>query len=219
MSGARRVGVVRTCRRVARYGVTEARWSVTRQAPGALSPLRGHNAGVPSRRSNPLADALPENARWLRWPLRVVGSFFAVIRWFWVVMAVGGVVNIAVGLATLDARRGVFGFGQLLLAGYFVGQHAFAKEAVIEAGGPAGDFVMRSNIRRGWRDTQGWRRLVAVIRGEHSWVVAVRRRADDPFGPIVLRLHEDGPRAAVDAANDLARRIHQGDEKALQGQP
>ena len=64
-----------------------------------------------------------------------------------------------------------------------------------EVGGPAGDFVIRAEP---WGIPQGLLGFVSnvhefafirrALKRDHSWIVRVRQRSDDPFGAVV---HEE----------------------------
>jgi hypothetical protein len=164
-------------------------------------------------RTDLLSEAVDAQPRPLRWLLRVSISIVKFARWIIVLQAIGGLVGIVVGVATLHGVRVVLGVGQVLLAAVLVGT-VFDSERVVETSGRAGAFVIRSGKRRLWRDAQGWRRVVKLVSGDFEWAVAVRARGDDPFGPVVH--HEEAPteREAHARADEIGARVRRGEDVA-----
>jgi hypothetical protein len=84
-------------------------------------------------------DALPPGVRWLVRPMTAV---LAVARVIIALQAIGGLIGVVIGAATLKGPLAAAGLGQLLLAGLVLGMH-FGAERVSEVKDPDGEFVVR----------------------------------------------------------------------------
>jgi hypothetical protein len=162
------------------------------------------------RRTDLLSESIDRMPRWLRPFMRFQAGFFKVVRGLIALQAVGGLVGLLVGTVTLDGALAAGGLAQMTFAGLVFGLDLGSDE-VIEARGPAGEFVIRAGSRRLWRDAQGLRRISKLVMGDRAWVATVRRRADDPFGAIVVRRVCETQGEANAEANALAGRIRRGE--------
>jgi hypothetical protein len=154
-------------------------------------------------------DALPRPARWL---LRVSLAILKAARVFIALQAVGGLVAIVAGAVTADGTLAMAGVGQVALACAVFALPAAGSEHVTEVTGPQGAFVVRAGARRRWRSERGLRRLGLFVTGDRVWVVDVRRREDDPFGPPVTSTTADAERAALAQAEQLRQRLRRGED-------
>lgn len=155
-------------------------------------------------------DALPLPARWL---LRVSLATLKAARVFVALQGVGGLAAIVVGAVTVDGRLVGVGIAQAVLAGAVLALSAMGSEQVTEVTGPDGAFVVRTGARPRWRREYGVRRrLTMLVTGGRLWVVNVRRRDDDPFGPPVATSTADTQRAALAQAEQLRASLRRGED-------
>ena len=155
-----------------------------------------------------MVDAQPRPLRWL---LHFTTAFSKLFRVLLAVQGVGGAVRLVIGAATLNGKDALIGAGQVAFA---AGLLAFShhSESVLEVRGPNGEFVIRSDKHRKWRDVRGLRRVSAFVWGGHVWSVVIRRREDDPFGGGVYSENTDTQRESFAVVEHLTQKIRTGDE-------
>jgi hypothetical protein len=162
-----------------------------------------------------LATAMSASPAWLRRTalgvIAVWNVIWKVFRVIFLLQGITGIVTMFVGTVTLDAKLALTGLGQAVLAGLilFIGMNP-GGEQVMESTGADGAFIIRAQRRAAWRQERGWAVFPAVLRNNRIWTVAVRRRADDPFGPVALRRSVGTRVEADELTREITARIREG---------
>ena len=155
----------------------------------------------------------------MRWILQFVIATTKFVRVFFALQAIAGAVRIVIGALTLNATTALAGCGQIALGVALLAVNGGSSEQVLEVRGPDGQFVIRSERRRAWRDQRGWRKAVRFVWGGHTWRTSVRQRADDPFGRTIWWTDSQTQREANEAATQVQARLRQGEDLTLNGAP
>jgi hypothetical protein len=162
-------------------------------------------------RTDLLSESIDKMPRGRRGLMRFQVGLLKFFRVFIALQAVGGFVRFLIAVATLDGKLALGALAQMLFAALLFGLN-FGSEEVLEAKGSHGAFVIRAGSRRLWKDERGIRKLSKLVMGDRVWAVTVRRRADDPFGPIVARHTRETQREANAEAKALVDRIRKGED-------
>jgi hypothetical protein len=135
---------------------------------------------------------------------------------FWRLMLVlfvtVGLIEIVIGIVTLDRARLLGSVVSTLFWGTLLAISSGGSESVSSVRGPEGGFVIRTSNRPTWRAARGLLRIRAFLTGERERTVVVRTEASDPFGTPLFVGARGGPREAVDLAREVEQHIRRGDE-------